>query len=100
MLWVVLLLTVHLRGRVSERMLGGLAAVYLLYVIGRYADVTAPALFGREINLYWDGAQLPRFLWVTARSDSVWHALGIVSVTLLALWGLFRILRAALTVVA
>jgi len=100
LLWVVLLLTVHLRGGISERMIGGLAAVYLLYVIGRYADVTAPALFGREINLYWDGAQLPRFLWVTARNDSVWQALGIVAAALLALWGLFRVLRAAIAVVA
>lgn len=100
LLWVVLLLTVRFRGGVSGRMLGGLAAVYLLWVIGRYADVTAPALFGREINLYWDGAQLPRFLWVTARDGSVWHAPGIVAAALLALWGLYRILRAAIAVAA
>jgi hypothetical protein len=100
LLWVFLLLTVHFRGSVSNRLIGGLAAVYLLYVIGRYADVTAPALFGREINLYWDGAQLPRFLWVTARDGSVWHALGIVAAALLALWGLYRILRAAIAIVA
>ena len=100
LLWVVLLLTVHFHGRVSGRLIGGLAAVYLLYVIGRYADVTAPALFGREINLYWDGAQLPRFLWVTARNGSVWQALGIVAAALLALGALYWILRTAIAVVA
>jgi Sulfatase len=31
-----------------------LAGVWLLLTIGRYADVTAPAVYGREINLYWD----------------------------------------------
>lgn len=100
LLWVVLLVTVRARGRVPDALISGLAAVYLLYTIGRYADVTAPALFGREINLYWDGAQLPRFLWVTARNDSVWQALGIVAAALLGLWGLYRILCAAIGVVA
>jgi Sulfatase len=100
LLWVVLLIAVRVRGRVPDALISGLAAVYVLYTIGRYADVTAPALFGREINLYWDGAQLPRFLWVTARNDSVWQALGIVAAALLALWGLYRLLRAAIGVVA
>jgi len=27
--------------------------------IGRYADVTAPALYGRPVNLYWDARHLP-----------------------------------------
>ncbi len=31
-----------------------LAGLWLLLTIGRYADVTAPAVYGREINLYWD----------------------------------------------
>jgi len=100
LLWVVLLVTVRARGGVPDALISGLAAVYLLYTIGRYADVTAPALFGREINLYWDGAQLPRFLWVTARNDSVWQALGIVAVALLGLCSLYWVLRAAIGVVA
>jgi len=100
LLWVVLLVAVRVRGRVPDALISGLAAIYLLYTIGRYADVTAPALFGREINLVWDGAQLPRFLWVTAREGSLWHALGIVAATLLALWGLYRLLRAAIAIVA
>ena len=100
LLWVVLLVTVRMHGRVPQALISGLAAVTLLYTIGRYADVTAPALFGREINIYWDGAQLPRFLWVTARDESAWQALGIVGVAVLALWGLYRLLRAAIGVVA
>lgn len=43
-----------------------LAAGLLLVVLGRYADVTAPALFGRPINLYWDARHLPAVVAMTA----------------------------------
>jgi sulfatase-like protein len=36
-----------------------LAALMFLLTIGRYADVTAPALYGRPVNLYWDARHLP-----------------------------------------
>jgi len=36
-----------------------IVAVLFLLVLGRYADVTAPALFGRPIDLYWDAPHLP-----------------------------------------
>ena len=52
-LWVLVLVLVSWRGRVGS---GGLRAItlgYLLLVLGRYADVTVPALFGRPINAYW-----------------------------------------------
>ena len=39
--------------------LGWLSAFWLLLVAGRYADVTAPALYGRDVNLYWDLRFLP-----------------------------------------
>lgn len=41
-------------GRTSPRVLAFLAAILVLFAIGRYGEVTAPALYGREINLYWD----------------------------------------------
>lgn len=100
LLWVVLLVAVGFRGRAPQALVGGLAAVYFVYVLGRYADVTAPALFGREINLYWDGAQLPRFLWVTAQDLPLWQTLGIGAAALLAIWGLYRVLGWAIGVVA
>jgi hypothetical protein len=36
--------------------------VCLLLVAGRYVDVTAPALVGRPVNLYWDVRHLPALL--------------------------------------
>ena len=41
-------------GPPSRAVLGFVAALWVLLVAGRYAEVTAPALYGREINLYWD----------------------------------------------
>ena len=38
----------------SRRSMTALAVVLLVCSIGRYAEVTAPALYGRPVNLYWD----------------------------------------------
>ncbi len=47
------------RGTVSRGARVLLAIVLLLFVIGRYAEVTAPALYGRPVNFYWDAQHLP-----------------------------------------
>ena len=36
-----------------------LAAIWVVLMIGRYEDVTARSLYGRDINLYWDARNLP-----------------------------------------
>jgi hypothetical protein len=99
-LWLLLLTLVAWRGALSPRALHWVTVGYTLLVVGRYADVTVPSLFGRQINLYWDGAQIPRFLWVTLREGQWWLALGCVLLVGLLLWGLYRLLRAAIGVVA
>jgi Sulfatase len=99
-LWLLLLFAVAWRGALSRRAAGLLAGVYLLLVVLRYADVTVPALFGRPLSLYWDVPQLPRFLWV-AVTGGAWPQ-AIAGLTLLGLlgWGLHRLLRWAIEVVA
>lgn len=97
-LWLLLLAAVRLRGALSCRVLNALTLGYLLLVLGRYLDVTAPSLFGREVNLYWDGAQIPRFLWVTAQDFPWWVSAGVLSGVLLLLWLLYRLLRAAVAI--
>jgi hypothetical protein len=37
-----------------------LTAILVILIVGRYIDVTAPALYGRPINLYWDAQHVPR----------------------------------------
>jgi hypothetical protein len=51
---VVLALIAGRRWLTSRRVLGWLALVWTALVVGRYAEVTAAALYGREINLFWD----------------------------------------------
>ena len=43
----------------SRRPVRWLSAGWLLLILGRYVDVTAPALWGRELNFYWDLRFLP-----------------------------------------
>lgn len=43
------------RGGLGPQAASGLATLFVLLVAVRYADVTAPAVLGRPVNLYWDG---------------------------------------------
>jgi hypothetical protein len=54
---VILLLMVawlRLRNALPRRLLAVLSVLFVIGALGRYAEVTAPALYGREVNLYWD----------------------------------------------
>ena len=99
-LWLVLLLLVAVFGRVSSRALRWLTAVFVLVVIGRYAEVTVPAWFGRRVNLYWDAQHLPAFLDVASQDYAWWQILGIVSAFIAGLWLLIRLIRACIEVLA
>ena len=99
-IWIVLLVLVKRWGEPSRRVMTALAAAYLLLVIGRYLDVTAPALFGRPINLYWDVGQIPRFLSVASQQLAPWQIAAIAALAVLVFWGLFSLLRLAVVVAA
>jgi hypothetical protein len=98
--WAVLLIGAAFAGRWAPRWLAVLALVYASLALGRYFDVTVPALFGRHVNLYWDGQQIPRFLLTAAKGLPWWASLGAVAAVLLLLWGLYRSIRASLGVLA
>ncbi len=99
-LWLVLLAAVAWRGTPSHSLLALITVAYALLVLGRYTDVTVPSLFGREINLYWDGAQLTRLLWVSAQTLAWWQSAAVVAVVLLFFYALYRLLRLAIGTVA
>ncbi|MEQ1870084.1 MAG: sulfatase-like hydrolase/transferase [Vicinamibacterales bacterium] len=68
---VLSLALTHLRGRgPSILALRLLTIVWLLLVMGRYAFVTAPALWGRELNFYWDLRFLPDVFSMLAKAAS------------------------------
>jgi hypothetical protein len=98
--WCLLLAFVRVAGMPGPRLLGIAAAAYTVLVVGRYAEVTVPALFGRPINLYWDGLQIPRFLSVTGGSLALVLTLAAVGAAVLVLWALHRGLRATIRVAA
>jgi hypothetical protein len=66
-------------------------ALWMVLALGRYVDVTAPALFGREINLYWDLRFLPDVAAMFLRAEPILIAVMAAAVLMLgALYAAFR----------
>jgi hypothetical protein len=66
------------RGSVSRLLRIGLLVLLLALVIGRYAEVTAPALYGRPVNFYWDAQHLPAVGAMLAKVAPWWAIVGLV----------------------
>jgi hypothetical protein len=94
MLWVAW------RGRIAERALPALALLYSALVLTRYADVTVPALFGRPVNLYWDGRHAAELVRLAAASQSPWLLAAGAVLLLVLLWLLYRVSRWAIGTLA
>jgi len=92
-IWLLLLWLAARRSAPSRRLLWWLSAGLLCVVVGRYADVTAPSLFGRPVSLYWDLPQLPRFLWVSARDHAWWVSAAALALVLGVGWLLLALIR-------
>jgi hypothetical protein len=94
-----LVLAWHRRGRPPAWVLRLLAVVWMVLALGRYAAVTSTALFGRDINLYWDsrhfsavGAMLARVASPLALAGVALAAVGIpLAVYALLRWALGRV---------
>jgi hypothetical protein len=65
--------------------LAALTLLLLVFLLGRYAEVTAPALYGRPVNLYWDSQHLPKVAAMLAEVGP-WWLVGLLAVALLALF--------------
>jgi hypothetical protein len=83
-------------GAPSPRLVSALAAVWVVLVLGHYADVTAPALYGRDINLYWDVRYMPDVAAMIAHAAPAWLLLVAAALALAALGAAFLVLRWAL----
>jgi hypothetical protein len=92
-LWLLLLWLAARPQAPSRRMLWALSVAVLCLVLGRYADVTAPSLFGRPVSVYWDLPQVPRFLWVSARDHPWWVSAAALATALGLGWLLLTTLR-------
>lgn len=94
---LALALAVEARGAAPRRIAAWLALSFTLLCIGRYAEVTAPALYGRRINLYWDGQHLPRVAAMLAQAAPAWLVAAAVLGVLAGLVGLYLVLRGCVT---
>ena len=88
---MLVLIAVSRTRQISARALRVVTALWIVLVVGRYADVTATALFGREINLYWDLRFIPNVVSLLAKAAHSWLVLG-VAVTLVAVVALLYVL--------
>jgi hypothetical protein len=93
---LVMAVTSQWLGRPSRAMLRALGIAWVALVIGRYAEVTAPALYGRDINLYWDLRFIPDVAAMVFRVVSLWLVLASVAAAAVVLFALYALLRWAL----
>lgn len=81
------------RNKVPRWILAVLAVLFVLGALGRYAEVTAPALYGREVNIYWDLPHLSSVAAMLTRVAAPW-LLAVSAVAIVA--GLATLYFAAL----
>jgi phosphatidylglycerophosphate synthase len=96
-LLVLLILAAGRRARtISPALIGWLSALWIVLIVGHYGDVTAPALYGREINLYWDLRYIPDVVAMLVRVAPNWLVMLIAASALTIAYVVFRIVRWAL----
>ena len=55
-----------------------LSTLWVILVVGRYADVTARSLYGRDINLFWDLRHMPNVGAMFAAVADPWLRIGVI----------------------
>jgi hypothetical protein len=92
----VLLVLIVIRrrgGAISRAVLRTASAAWIVLAIGHYADVTTPALYGRDINLYWDLRFMPDVAAMVAAAAPLWMIAGVLVVVGVALALLYIVFR-------
>jgi hypothetical protein len=98
---VLLAAAVALRGAApTARALRWATILWLVLVLGRYGDVTAQALYGRDINLYWDLRFIPDVASMLARAAPWWLIAGAILGVAVAIGLLYLAIRWAIARVA
>ena len=82
---LVLAVVRAVRGGVPPAIVRIAAIAWIVLTIGHYADVTTPALYGRDINLYWDLRYMPDVARMVAAAAPLWLMLAVVIVAAAAL---------------
>jgi hypothetical protein len=77
----------------TPRVVGAVAIGWLVLVLGRYSDVTAQALYGRDINLYWDLRFMPDVASMLVRAAPIWLVLIVIVAVALVVALLYLVIR-------
>ena len=95
----VLLLAVAHRwaGRLARRVL---PAIWVVLVAGHYLDVTAPGLYGREFNLFWDSRHLGNVGAMLGRAAPWWLIASVAGAAVLTMGAAYALARFATSQVA
>lgn len=91
---VLLLAVAHQRAEHLARRV--LPALWVLLVAGHYLDVTAPGLYGRDFNLYWDSRHLGNVAAMLARAVPAWQGVAAAVALAMAMAALYLLARLAL----
>ena len=81
------------RGRTPRAAAPWLAGAWLLLAAGRYVEVTVAALYGRDVNLYWDLRHVPKVGAMFAVVADPWLRAGFAAGLLAAPAGFFLAAR-------
>ena len=84
----------------SRAALRWLAGLWIALVVGRYAEVTATSLYGRDINLYWDLRHMPNVGAMFAFVVDPWLKVAVVVAVVLIPVLLYLVARWAIGSVA
>ncbi|MET0279516.1 MAG: CDP-alcohol phosphatidyltransferase family protein [Steroidobacteraceae bacterium] len=81
------------RGQLPAKLPAVLAVLVLLGMLGRYGEVTAPALYGREVNLYWDLRNVGSVVMMLGKVAAPWQLAAGGIALLVAFTAAFAALR-------
>ena len=96
----LLLVAAGLAPRHRARIVSLSAAAFTILTFCRYAEVTMPSLFGRPINLYWDGRHIPGLLALAWKQMPLWQSAAAITGAVVMVAVVHRVLRLAVGCVA
>lgn len=91
---VLLLAVAHQRAELLARRV--LPTLWVLLVAGHYLDVTAPGLYGRDFNLYWDSRHLGNVAAMLARAVPAWQIAAAAVALAMVIAAVYLLARLAL----
>jgi hypothetical protein len=99
-LTLILAIGIEFRGPPGKRIRRIAVAVLLLLIAGRYGDITAPALFGRRIDLYWDLRHAPSVAAMLAEAAPWWRIAGVATAIVALIAAIFLAVRLSVAALA